>query len=266
MREAMRQTFDELWIIDLGRRFAGGAQERRTCLPSRTPVAIAVGVPPCQSRSPNHAGEGAVREAEQGAPTRSWRGWTRVRGFADLDWQPCLEGLARAPAADGERGLLLVASGLLTCFPGPSQAPRSSGHGSLAPIQRFCKSRWATCLWPRLTGPQAFRETRDRRVSRTYPDFRTGTASVPHWTASTRKKPARQSNGMPIAPFDRQWLIADSRLADFMRPVLWQVHGRRQVYLTSLLTKVLGPGHSGDGSSRYYRTWITYADRMVVRM
>jgi len=42
--------------------------------------------------------------------------------------------------------------------------------------------------------------------------------------------------------FDRQWIIKDARLGDFMRPVLWQAHGDHQVYMTSLLTKVLGLG------------------------
>ena len=37
-------------------------------------------------------------------------------------------------------------------------------------------------------------------------------------------------------------MICDSRTADFIRPVLWRAHSDRQVYLTSLLTKVLGEG------------------------
>ncbi len=42
--------------------------------------------------------------------------------------------------------------------------------------------------------------------------------------------------------FDRQWIIPDSRLGDFLRPVLWHAHGEAQVYLTGLLTKPLGIG------------------------
>ncbi len=42
--------------------------------------------------------------------------------------------------------------------------------------------------------------------------------------------------------FDRQWILKDARLGDFMRPDLWQAHGDRQVYMTSLLTGVLGLG------------------------
>ena len=42
--------------------------------------------------------------------------------------------------------------------------------------------------------------------------------------------------------FDRQWVFADNRLGDFLRPVLWGIHSDQQVYLTSLLTSPLGLG------------------------
>ena len=37
-------------------------------------------------------------------------------------------------------------------------------------------------------------------------------------------------------------MLKDARLGDFVRPTLWHAHGPRQVYLTSLLTGVLGEG------------------------
>jgi predicted helicase len=42
--------------------------------------------------------------------------------------------------------------------------------------------------------------------------------------------------------FDRHWVLPDARLGDFMRAALWRVAGPRQIFLTSLLTNVLGPG------------------------
>ncbi|GAA3225645.1 hypothetical protein GCM10020256_35420 [Streptomyces thermocoprophilus] len=41
---------------------------------------------------------------------------------------------------------------------------------------------------------------------------------------------------------DRQFAFADSRLADRPRADLWRVHSDKQVYMTSLLTGVLGLG------------------------
>jgi hypothetical protein len=34
--------------------------------------------------------------------------------------------------------------------------------------------------------------------------------------------------------FDRQWLIGDARLLNDVRPILWNAHSTRQVYLTGL--------------------------------
>jgi len=42
--------------------------------------------------------------------------------------------------------------------------------------------------------------------------------------------------------FDRQWAIADNRVADFPRPVLWDIAGPRQVFLTMLTSTKLGQG------------------------
>src|SRR6202011_2107898 len=42
--------------------------------------------------------------------------------------------------------------------------------------------------------------------------------------------------------FDRQWVLPDARLGDFMRPALWRIASPHQIFLTSLLTNVLGPG------------------------
>src|SRR6185503_484926 len=42
--------------------------------------------------------------------------------------------------------------------------------------------------------------------------------------------------------FDRQWVLADPRLGDFLRPALWRLAAPGQVFLTSLLTHPLGPG------------------------
>ena len=39
-----------------------------------------------------------------------------------------------------------------------------------------------------------------------------------------------------------QWVPADNRLEDYLRPALWNIQGPRQVYMTSLLSTVLGYG------------------------
>jgi hypothetical protein len=44
--------------------------------------------------------------------------------------------------------------------------------------------------------------------------------------------------------FDRQWILADARVIDRPNPALWQAYGNRQIFLTSILTDILGDGPS----------------------
>jgi hypothetical protein len=58
----------------------------------------------------------------------------------------------------------------------------------------------------------------------------------------TADMPAPETFRFAYRSFDRQWLLADSRLLDRPSPDLWRSHSGHQVYLTSLLTEVLGEG------------------------
>ena len=44
--------------------------------------------------------------------------------------------------------------------------------------------------------------------------------------------------------FDRQWLVADNRLLDRASPTLWAAHSSAQIYIASMISKLLGPGPS----------------------
>jgi hypothetical protein len=50
--------------------------------------------------------------------------------------------------------------------------------------------------------------------------------------------PAPETSRFAYRSFDRQWLLADSRLLDRPSPDVWRSHSDRQVYITSLLTVV----------------------------
>ena len=89
---------------------------------------------------------------------------------------------------------------------------------------------------------RAFRETGDRKIEGRYPrlagDMVPDSPIADLGPCSAIPPMARYA----YRALDRHWIIADSRVGDRMRPDLWRAHGDRQVYITSLLTKVLGPG------------------------
>ena len=44
--------------------------------------------------------------------------------------------------------------------------------------------------------------------------------------------------------FDRRYALLDNRLGDYLRPDLLRSHGPKQLFITSLLSEVLGDGSS----------------------
>src|SRR5262249_36622650 len=108
----------------------------------------------------------------------------------------------------------------------------------IAPDPDVLRRRWTEFL---LLSPdereRAFRSTRDR-----------STASTPSGMAALKLLPS-DAQCPRIVPygyrsFDRQWLLHDPRLGDFLRATLWRIAGPRQIFLTTLLTHPLGAGPS----------------------
>src|SRR5207253_1045185 len=111
----------------------------------------------------------------------------------------------------------------------------------IGPTAEVLRERWARLL----DSPEraaAFRPTRDRDPSSTPTDLQDPTMRLPAIQDLDAGEPCLEPVRYAYRAFDRQWVIPDARLGDFMRPVLWRVTGPRQVFLTSLLTNVIGPG------------------------
>ena len=135
-----------------------------------------------------------------------------------------------------------------TCSPGNTQVCKPRGRGPIAPDTETLQRRWKEILVSS-DQPHAFRETRDRRIDKTYVDFRTGQSleALANLDADSPCPPVEPYGYRSVRP---AVLVADSRLGDFIRPVLWHAHSDRQVYLTSLLTGVLGLGPAATVSAQ----------------
>ena len=243
MREAMRRTFDELWIIDL-EGDSLGANKTENVFAIRTAVAIAVGVRYTKPQGDTPAVTRYVRLT--GTADEKLAQLDTVRSFNDLEWQPCLEGWHEPllPKGSGDYYAWPQVTDLFPWSISGAQTKRTWVVGSEPAV---LKRRWAA-LMALFDRASPFRETRDRRISRTYPDFRTE-RRLPALESLDADAPCPPIERYAYRSFDRQWLVADSRLADFIRPVLWSAHSDRQVYLTSLLTKVLGGGPAATAAA-----------------
>lgn len=238
MREHMRRTFDELWIIDLeGDNL--GARKTENVFAIQTPVAIAMGV---RYGAPQPEVPATVRYTRiTGTRGEKLTQLDAVQALEDLEWQEC--------GTDWHAPFLPVRAGdffqwpLLTdLFPWQHSGAQFKRTWPIGETADVLQQRWqAFMAVPGSDRAALFRETRDRKISREYTD-----------PLSTQRMPALDTLPVtePIPPvvryayrsFDRQWAIRDARLGDYLRPQLWTTFSDEQVYLTSLLTGVLGRG------------------------
>jgi hypothetical protein len=239
LRHMLRDALDELWIIDLeGDHLA--ARRTANVFTIRTPVAVAMGARFGNTRSRfqttvHYARLIGDREAKLAQ-------LDRVRHLSDLTWRVAA-GAASAPFTPRPRSAYESWPLLTELFPWQLSGAQLKRTWPIGPTPELLRARWDGRL--SLDGPEraaAFHETRDRDLDSTPADLRDAArrleplSSLPIGAACL--EPVRYA----YRSFDRQWVLPDARLGDFMRPALWRVVGPRQIFLTSLLTNVIGPG------------------------
>ncbi len=246
MRRKMREAFDEMWIIDLeGDNL--GPRKTENVFAIQTPVAIAIGV---RDGAPNPGEPAKVWKVRlSGSAKEKLARLNEMRSFANAQWQPCSSEWDAPfyPAGEGGYFDWPKATDL---FPWQSAGVTFSRTWPIGAAPDALEARWRNLLSrPRSRRADAFRESRDRKVGDQYPPLTVDGEREPAIADLPADAPAPPIARYAYRSFDRQWILADSRLGDTMRPELWRAHGPKQVYLTSLLTSVLGEGPAATASA-----------------
>jgi predicted helicase len=242
MRHHLRRVLDELWILDLeGDHLA--ARRTDNVFPIRTPIAIAMGVryaaaaphAPARVHYARLAGSRAEKLARIGG----------IHTLADVPWQ--------SAAAEGWSGAFVPRAStaytswpkLTDIFPWQVSGAQLKRTWPIAPTAAVLHERWQRFLDLPAAGLEratAFKETRDRDLDSTPADLSEPTRRLAPLRGLAPGAACLKPVQYAYRSFDRQWVLPDARLGDFMRPALWRIAGPRQIFLTSLLTNVLGPG------------------------
>jgi len=252
LRALLRNAFDELWIVDLGGE-GRGARTEENVFDILTPVAVAIGVYKGQvrPRRPTHVG---TRTGEATGDECTVR-YLRIAG-SRADKLTTLGGIGLDDVSE------VVAGKGLDGF-----TPRSDSDyydwpaiTDLFPwIRSGCK---LGRTWP-IAESRPLLASRWERIVRTVPrsrrelfvETKTGKkmhdAPKPLLSSEDRLQPIQQLD-IGDAPerfdqygyrsFDRQWIIADHRVADRPGPDLWAAQSPRQVFLTTLTSTKIGRG------------------------
>lgn len=236
LRHHLRDVFDELWVIDLGGE-GRGARVEENVFDIRTPVAIAIGVrhrgtTECEVRYLRVEGS---REYKFGVldtltldPARFERapgdGLSRLRPTAGSDYSGWPE--------------------ITEIFPWVHSGCQLKRTWPISHDPSLLERRWRTLVEaPTAERGALLRETGYRTVQKGVSPLLNPSAAKLAPLADLR--PSAKSEGPErygYRSFDRQWVLADNRLADRPRPDLWAVRSDRQVYLTTLTSTVFGNG------------------------
>ncbi|GAB4201497.1 MAG: hypothetical protein OHK0022_23590 [Roseiflexaceae bacterium] len=239
VRKVMRETFDELWIINLeGDNL--GARKTENVFVIQTPVAIAIGVrsgpadpsTPARVHYTRITGTREDKLAALGAVTR----------FADLHWQPGMTGWLDPLLP--ENGAVYRSWPLLTdLFPWQANGMQFKRTWPIGETREVLERRWAALLaLPPSARGAAMRETDARTANRTITALDYLTKKLPSLASLPAGSPPIPPQRYAFRSFDRHWMLPDARLCDRPRPELRRAHSDQQIYLTSLLTDVLGEG------------------------
>ncbi len=243
MREAMRRTFDEMWILDLeGGNL--GARKTENVFAIQNPVAIAIGV---RYGKPRPEESATVHYAKlEGSREDKLETLASIKVFADVTWQDCFNGW-QEPLVPVQSGNYFSWPLLTNIFPWQHSGSQFKRTWPIAPDSTTLSKRWLKLVKSAASQRKAlFHESRDRRVDKPYAQWGTeegkslkNFAPIATLTADAAE-PAIVRYG--YRSFDRQWAMLDNRLGDFLRPQLWGTQSDKQIYLTSLITGTLGPG------------------------
>jgi len=236
VREVMRRTFDELWILDLeGDNL--GARKTQNVFAIQTPVAIAIGI---RYGGPKLDETARVRYAKiEGNREAKLVELDRLISFGDITWKDCFTGWQTPFLPEGE-GDYFSWPPITDVFPWQHTGVQMKRKWPIGEIKELLESRWEILL-SASDLRSAFHESRDRKVDRSYPRL-DGSGRLDALALLKPGAPTPDRSRYAYRSFDRQWILKDARLGDFMKPGLWQAHSDQQVYLTSLLTGVLGLG------------------------
>ena len=240
VRHMLRRAFDELWILDLGGE-GRGARTEENIFDIRISVAIAIGI--C---------DGAPGDDECVVRYLRVIG-TRAEKLDRLD-ATTLEDIADVVTGQGlDRFTPRSDSSyydwprIIDLFPWIHSGCLPARTWPVGETKALLVSRWRALLQ---TVPRhrtvLFKETTTQAKDRTIE-----TAPLPLLGAGPRLRPIRELDisDQPesierygFRSFDRQWFIADNRLVDRPRPVLWRLRGQHQVFLTTMTSSKLGKG------------------------
>lgn len=237
MREHLRRQCDEIWILDLGGD-SRSPHKSTNVFAIRTPVAIAVAM---RTKEVTRDTPATVHYARiEGTREEKLATLDTIADFSTVAWQDCPTDWQASFRPAGQ-GAYFDWPLLIDLMPWQHSGAQLKRTWPIAPDAETLERRWHGLLQAddRST---ALRETRDRKIYTMSPSLLKEGAAEPPLARLPGDAPTPRLERYAYRSFDRQWLIADTRLGDYLRPVLWRAHSDQQVYLSTMLQRIMSKG------------------------
>ena len=237
MREHMRRTCDEVWILDLGGE-GRGPRRSENIFNIQTPVAIAVAIRAARKTGDQPA---TVRYARlEGRRTEKLATLDTIGDFSEIDWQTCPVGWQSRFRPEGE-GSYFDWPLLTDLMPWQHSGVQVKRTWPICANEETLRKRW-TVLLASADRAALFHEDRDRKITSSYKVKLTEKFDPTPLSDLDKSTPVPPINRYAYRSFDRQYVIADGRIISFARPSLWNSFGEKQFYFSSLFSQPLSSG------------------------
>ncbi len=204
----------------------------------QTPVAIAIAV---RSETGDASVAAKVRYTRlDGSHDEKLATLNSVHSFSDLLWEECPDGW-QTPFRPAGKGDFFSWPLLTDLMPWQHSGAQVKRTWPICPDPQVLERRWAALL-SSADQRTAFRETRDRTIGSTCSPILEDERPAKPIIELLDNAPAPPIRRYAYRSFDRQWILADCRLGDYLRPDLWRTHSHKQIYLTSLFSQPLASG------------------------
>lgn len=236
MRRYLRERTDFGWIIDLSPE--GHWSPVRTRIFPTVPHPVCIGIFACGSdvddedyRTMNYLAisgdQGEKFQALKEVKVKSAEWGKSAQGATASLRSARLESWLQYPTIDD---LLPYTSLGVTCNRAWVRAPETE----------VLARRWRRLIFADPEEKRALmKETRDRTIDKLVPAFPGEHLALP---LRIETSPVPRIERIGFRSFDRQYLIADQRVVDFLRPDLWRLRGENQVFLVTQLRESLTSG------------------------
>ncbi|MCG6122325.1 MAG: N-6 DNA methylase [Microvirga sp.] len=239
VREVMRRTFDELWIIDLGGDNIG-TRKTPNVFNILTPVAIAIGVRAAKP-SPNKPAKVQYSKIEGVDRDDKLSQLEPLANFCDFVWRECAGGW-HEPFLPAGKGDYFAWPRLIDLFPFQRSGSMFGRAWPVAENETTLRTRWDRLIaTPAAEKPKAFHNNNYRKVERAYPHH-SSRLSLPAISGLTGKDARPEIRQYMWRFLDRHFAFADNRVNDRMGGLLWDLVSEHQVFLMTMSTKVIGYG------------------------